>query len=57
MNMIAAMLLLFVDEETSFWGLFATVNCLQPRDYYDLSMVGVQVDHKVGVRDHPLQSR
>ncbi len=40
MNMIAALMLLFVDEEAAFWGLIAIVEHLLPKQYFTQSMLG-----------------
>ena len=41
--MIAALLLLHVDEETAFWGLSAVVEKILPSDYYSTTMAGALV--------------
>lgn len=38
--MIAAVLLLFLDEETAFWGLVAVVEHLLPGHYFTQTMKG-----------------
>jgi hypothetical protein len=43
MNQIAALLLLFMDEEDAFWALSAVVEKILPRDYYSKTMIGAQV--------------
>lgn len=38
--MIAAVLLLFLDEETAFWGVVAVVEHILPPKYYTQTMIG-----------------
>ena len=41
MNMMAALLLLILDEEMAFWGLIAVVEHILPKAYYGSGMLGV----------------
>eukprot|EP00730_Choanoeca_flexa_P000492 TRINITY_DN10219_c0_g1_i1.p1 TRINITY_DN10219_c0_g1~~TRINITY_DN10219_c0_g1_i1.p1 ORF type:complete len:677 (+),score=188.48 TRINITY_DN10219_c0_g1_i1:343-2373(+) len=47
MNQIAALLLLFMDEEDAFWGLSAVVEKILPRGYYSKTMIGAQADQRI----------
>ena len=44
LNRLAAIALLFLEEEDAFWCLVAIVHCHLPRDYYDRSLLGSQAD-------------
>merc|ERR1719427_1538984 len=46
-NRIAAIALLFLDEEDAFWCLVYIVEVLLPDSYYTKQMVGAQVDQSV----------
>jgi hypothetical protein len=43
MNVIAAVMLIFLEEEDVFWGLVAIVERILPKGYYSTTMVGAQV--------------
>ena len=47
-NRIAAIALLFLDEEESFWCLLYILEVLLPETYYKKQMVGAQVDQVTG---------
>jgi hypothetical protein len=47
LNRLAAIALLFLDEEHAFWCLVSIVHCHLPRDYYDRSLLGSQADQRV----------
>ena len=47
MNVLAATLLLFLDEESAFWALEALVGRLLPARYYTPSMAGAVADQSV----------
>ena len=44
LNRLAAVALLFLNEEDAFWCLVAIVEYLLPQDYYSSSMVAAQTD-------------
>lgn len=44
LNRLAAVLLLFLDEEESFWGLVAIIECLMPERYYDHTLIAAHAD-------------
>ena len=44
LNRLAAIALLFLDEEHAFWCLVTIVHHHLPRDYYDRSLLGSQAD-------------
>lgn len=44
MNFIAALFLLFMEEEDAFWMMRATLENILPPDYYSLGMHGVRAD-------------
>lgn len=46
-GMIAASLLLFVEEEETFWMMCTIVEDLLPASYYNCTLIGVQADQKV----------
>jgi len=46
-NRIAAIALLFLDEEDAFWCLVYIVEILMPNSYYTKQMTGAQVDQSV----------
>ena len=43
-NRIAAIALLFLDEEEAFWCLLYILEVLLPENYYRKQMIGAQVD-------------
>ena len=43
-NRLAAVALLFMDEEDAFWCLDCIINCLHPPHYYTKSLLGSQTD-------------
>ena len=43
-NRIAAIALLFMNEEDAFWALVYIVEVVMPQNYYSKQMVGAQVD-------------
>ena len=45
--MIAASLLLFMEEEESFWMMCAIVEDLVPASYFSTTLIGVQADQRV----------
>ncbi|XP_008467516.1 small G protein signaling modulator 3-like [Diaphorina citri] len=45
--MIAASLLLLMEEEEAFWTLSAIVEDLLPASYYTPNLIGIQADQKV----------
>ncbi|CAD6199923.1 unnamed protein product [Caenorhabditis auriculariae] len=47
LNRLAAIALLYLDEQDSFWFLVACVEHLQPEGYYTSSLVGAVADQKV----------
>lgn len=47
MGTIAASLLLFLEEEDSFWLMCAIIEDILPASYYSHSLIGVQADMKV----------
>ncbi|KAL5479720.1 hypothetical protein EMCRGX_G023290 [Ephydatia muelleri] len=46
-NRLAAVALLFMDEEDAFWCLDCIINCLHPPHYYTKSLLGSQTDQRV----------
>jgi len=44
MNRLVAILLLFLNEEDSFWGLVAIVESLMPAQYYDRTLIAAHAD-------------
>ena len=44
MNMLVAVGLLFLDEETSFWLLTMIIEKMTPPDYYSPGLLGAQAD-------------
>lgn len=46
-GMIAASLLLFMEEEDSFWMMCAIVEDLVPASYFSSTLIGVQADQRV----------
>ena len=52
-NRIAAIALLFLDEEDAFWCLVYIVEVLMPESYYSKQMLGIQVD-QVFYKSHQL---
>lgn len=47
LNRLGAIILLYLDEETAFWGLVAMVEFLMPGDYFSTTLLGAQVDQRV----------
>ncbi|XP_038053263.1 TBC1 domain family member 2B-like [Patiria miniata] len=47
LNRVAAISLLFLDEEDAFWCLVAIVECIMPADYYSKTLIGSQTDQRV----------
>lgn len=47
MNRLAAVALLFLSEEDSFWCLVAIIETIMPKDYYTHSLLGAHVDQMV----------
>ncbi|KAL5017300.1 hypothetical protein ScPMuIL_006889 [Solemya velum] len=44
LNRLAAILLLFLSEEDSFWGLVAIVEHIMPQDYFNKTLLAAQAD-------------
>lgn len=47
LNRLAAIALLFLEEEDSFWCMVAIVQHLLPQDYYSRTLLGSQTDQRV----------
>uniref|UniRef100_A0A3Q0QU30 TBC1 domain family member 2B n=1 Tax=Amphilophus citrinellus TaxID=61819 RepID=A0A3Q0QU30_AMPCI len=47
LNRLAAITLLYLDQEDAFWTLIAIVEVFMPRDYYTKTLLGSQVDQRV----------
>ena len=47
MGMIAAMLLLVLEEDEAFWAFRAVVLELLPRDYFSATLIGAMADQRV----------
>ncbi|XP_054475143.1 TBC1 domain family member 2B [Anoplopoma fimbria] len=47
LNRLAAIALLYLDQEDAFWSLIAIVEVFMPRDYYTKTLMGSQVDQRV----------
>lgn len=47
MNFIAALFLLFMDEEDAFWLMRTTIENVLPNDYYTPGMQGVRADERI----------
>ncbi|KAL4641960.1 TBC1 domain family member 2B [Arapaima gigas] len=47
LNRLAAIALLYLDQEDAFWCLIAIVEVFMPRDYYTKTLLGSQVDQRV----------
>ncbi|XP_028824229.1 TBC1 domain family member 2B-like, partial [Denticeps clupeoides] len=47
LNRLAAIALLYLEEEDAFWCLTAIVEVFMPRDYYTKTLLGSQVDQRV----------
>uniref|UniRef100_A0A8C6SS06 TBC1 domain family, member 2B n=1 Tax=Neogobius melanostomus TaxID=47308 RepID=A0A8C6SS06_9GOBI len=47
LNRLAAIALLYLDQEDAFWMLIAIVEVFMPRDYYTKTLLGSQVDQRV----------
>nr|XP_046249384.1 TBC1 domain family member 2B [Scatophagus argus] len=47
LNRLAAIALLYLDQQDAFWTLIAIVEVFMPRDYYTKTLLGSQVDQRV----------
>jgi hypothetical protein len=47
LNRIAAVALLFMNEEDAFWCLCMIIDRLMPADYYSRSLMGAQIDQVI----------
>ncbi|XP_034032340.1 TBC1 domain family member 2B [Thalassophryne amazonica] len=47
LNRLAAIALLYLDQEDAFWCIIAIVEVFMPRDYYTKTLLGSQVDQRV----------
>ncbi|KAG2471132.1 TBD2B protein, partial [Polypterus senegalus] len=47
LNRLAAIALLYLEQEEAFWCLVAIVEVFMPRDYYTKTLLGSQVDQRV----------
>ena len=47
LNRLGAIILLYLDEETAFWGVVAMIEYLMPMDYFSRTLIGAQVDQRV----------
>lgn len=47
LNRLAAVALLYLEQEDAFWCLVAIVEVFMPRDYYTKTLLGSQVDQRV----------
>ncbi|KAG7473390.1 hypothetical protein MATL_G00095280 [Megalops atlanticus] len=47
LNRLAAIALLYLDQEDAFWCLVAIIEVFMPRDYYTKTLLGSQVDQRV----------
>ncbi|KAM4619299.1 TBC1 domain family member 2B isoform 2-T2 [Polymixia lowei] len=47
LNRLAAIALLYLEQEDAFWCLIAIVEVFMPRDYYTKTLLGSQVDQRV----------
>eukprot|EP01038_Epipyxis_sp_PR26KG_P005733 gene5733-7917_t len=47
LNFVAGMMLIFMDEEDTFWLFLTVIEKLLPHDYYTKSMIGTYVDQFV----------
>ncbi|XP_026565421.1 TBC1 domain family member 2B isoform X1 [Pseudonaja textilis] len=47
LNRLAAIALLYLEQEDAFWCLVAIVEVFMPRDYYTKTLLGSQVDQRV----------
>ncbi|KAM9376475.1 TBC1 domain family member 2B [Pholidichthys leucotaenia] len=47
LNRLAAIALLYLEQEDAFWTLIAIVEVFMPRDYYTKTLLGSQVDQRV----------
>ncbi|KAM9068836.1 TBC1 domain family member 2B [Sarcophilus harrisii] len=47
LNRLAAVALLYLDQEDAFWCLVTIVEVFMPRDYYTKTLLGSQVDQRV----------
>ena len=53
LNRLAAIALLFLDEEHAFWCLVTIVHHHLPQDYYDRSLLGSQADQVLNFQHTP----
>ncbi|XP_053573254.1 TBC1 domain family member 2B isoform X2 [Bombina bombina] len=47
LNRLAAIALLYLDQEDAFWCLVTIIEVFMPRDYYTKTLLGSQVDQRV----------
>lgn len=47
LNRLAAISLLFLDEEWAFWCVVAIVERIMPKDYYTKNLIASQADQRV----------
>uniref|UniRef100_S4RAB9 TBC1 domain family member 2B n=1 Tax=Petromyzon marinus TaxID=7757 RepID=S4RAB9_PETMA len=47
LNRLAAIALIYLEEEQAFWCLVAIVECLMPPDYYSKTLLASQVDQRL----------
>ncbi|XP_041467482.1 TBC1 domain family member 2B-like [Lytechinus variegatus] len=47
LNRVAAIALLYLEEEDAFWCLIAIVEYIMPMDYYSKTLIGSQTDQRV----------
>jgi hypothetical protein len=44
LNRLAAIALLFLEEEDAFWCLVAIVEYIMPKDYYNKGLIAAHID-------------